>query len=64
MTSFENLLEFCFADEWYRLRDDHKKLIASDFIDNDLDDLIEYRSNIGKGNLASYARCLAIQANK
>ena len=60
-------LERTFADEWLGLDSDTQELIAIDAVEAAESDgctVREYRDRIGTGNLASYARCLSIQAKR
>ena len=54
-----------FDDEWRDLSSADRALIVRDCTeDGGVDDLAEYRRNIGAGNLASYARVMRVRFAK
>jgi len=50
-------LEQVFSSEWIKLNPIDQDKVALDALDHCVD-LREFRNNIGKGNLQSYAKCI------
>ena len=65
-TNTQNTLRFGlayhFGSEWAGLSESDKRLIIRDCTeDGGVQDLAQYRQNIGAGNLASYARVMRVR---
>lgn len=62
--SLREALAITFGAEWRDLSDADKALIVRDCTDEGgVQDIGEYRRNIGTGNLASYARVMRVRFN-
>ena len=57
-------LVYEWGDEYKSLTTDHRQLVNDDYLDADYECQRDYRHNIGRGNLASYANCLAVQRDR